>query len=127
VRVDCWVATVYWTIAVVASFLYGWCAVAIFKPHIAGREEPPPTSWWWHQRWLNFLGSLVGWLVLWLLIRKFGGCVFSGCAADIGVWDVVGAFVAFIGVTGYLPSSVVSLVAGIGLLAEKFAAWIAGR
>lgn len=129
--INCWVATVYWGIALVASGLYGWRAVAIFKSHIAERENQPPKAWWWHQRWLNFLGALVGWLALWFMMRKFGGCVFGECVADIGTWDVVGALVAFIGVTGYLPISVVSLVSGVsglaGKLFEVLVAWVARR
>lgn len=126
-----WLTTVYWAIAIVASLLYGWHAVSIFKAHIAGVESQPPTAWWWHPRWLNFLGALVGWTALWLLLRKFSACIFQQCSSDPSAWDVAGAFVAFIGVTGYLPATVVSLVAGVGALAGKLTetlnAWISNR
>ena len=129
--IEFWAAFGYWAVALVASLLYGWYAVAIFKVPMETREHKPPPAWDWHQRWLNFLGAIVGWLALWLLLRKFGGCVFSQCSADIGAWDVVGALVAFVGVTGYLPNSVVSLVSGLGGLAGKLAevlsAWVARR
>lgn len=128
---DGWMAAVYWVVALTASGLYGWHAVAIFKAHIAEREAPPPSAWWWHQRWLNFLGAFVGWLALWFLLRKFVGCLFADCAANVGAWDVVGALVAFVGVTGYLPGTVVSLVSGVGglagRLAEVLTAWVARR
>jgi hypothetical protein len=129
--IEDWMAAVYWVVALVASGLYGWHAVEIFKAHIAAREESPSKSWWWHQRWLNFLGALVGWLALWLLLRKFLGCMLGDCDADVGAWDVVGALVAFVGVTGYLPNTVVSLVSGVGALAGKLAEvlteWVARR
>ena len=129
--IEGWTAVIYWVVALVASGLYGWHAVAIFKAHIAERGEQPPRAWWWHQRWLNFLGALVGWLALWLLLRKFLGCVFGDCVATVGAWDVVGALVAFVGVTGYLPGTVVSLVSGVGGLAGKLtevlSAWVARR
>ncbi|MCC4113727.1 hypothetical protein LLG90_00010 [Aromatoleum toluclasticum] len=129
--IDTYVTGVYWMVAFIASALYGWHAVNIFKSHVGEREQQPHNAWCWHQRWSYFLGALVGWLALWLLIRKFGGCVFGDCAADVGVLDVVGAFVAFVGVTGHLKDTVVSLVSGIGGLAGKLAevlsAWVARR
>ncbi len=129
--IETWMAVVYWLIALLASVLYGCFAVAIFKAHIAEREERPPKAWWWHQRWLNFLGALVGWLALWFLLRKFLGCLFGDCRVDLGAWDVVGALVAFVGITGYLPNAIVSLVSGVGALAgklaEMLATWVARR
>jgi hypothetical protein len=131
VTLEWWMVAVFWTIALVASLLYGWHAVAIFKAHIAGREEPPPRAWWWHQRWLNFLGALVGWITLWFLLRKFLGCAFNDCNVELNAWDVVGSLVAFVGITGYLPNTVVSLVSGVGALAGKLAevlaAWVARK
>lgn len=127
--VDGYVATAYWVVAFLASGFYGYYALDIFKSHSAADKQH--VAWKWHQRWSYFLGSAVGWLSLWLLIRKFGGCVFGNCAADAGVLDIVGAFVAFIGVTGYLKDTVVGLVSGIGSLAGKLAQvlleWVARR
>jgi hypothetical protein len=121
----------YWLVAVIASALYGWNAVAIFLPSPSASEPARARAWWWHQRWLNFLGAFVGWVALWFLLREFGTCVVAECVADIGAWDVVGALVAFVGVTGYLPSTLVSLVSGVGglagKLAEVLAAWVARR
>lgn len=125
--IDCWAAGVYWVIALIASGLYGWHGVSIFKPHIAAQPQQPAKAWWWHQRWFYFLGGLAGWLAFWLLMRKFGGCVFGACAPDIKALDIVGALVAFVGVTGYLPISIVSLVSGIGGLVEALSAWIERR
>jgi hypothetical protein len=122
-----WIWIVFWIVALIASGLYGWNAWIIFV-------SPSPPSWvqqQWHQRWLNFLGALVGWTALWLLLRKFGTCVvdpalrkFAPCVVgqcinDVGALDVVGALVAFVGVTGHLPYVVIGLVSGIPVLARK--------
>lgn len=52
-------------------------------------------------------------------------------AADVGAWDASDALVAFVGITAYLPNTVVSLVFGVGGLAGKLAevlsAWVARR
>lgn len=128
---DNWLVAIYWVIALVASLLYGWHAVAIFKAHISSADPQPPKSWWWHQRWLNFLGAFVGWSALWFLLRKFIGCILGPCTAEPTAWDVLAAFISFIGITGYLPATVVSLVAGVGVLSGKLTetldAWITKR
>ena len=127
--IDGYIAAAYWMVAFFASALYGYYALDIFKSHSAPDQQH--VAWKWHQRWSYFLGSLIGWLAVWLLMRKFSGCVFGECAGDVGVLDVVGALVAFVGVTGYLKDTVVSLVSGIGGLAGKLAevvsAWVAHR
>jgi hypothetical protein len=117
---------VFWLVALIASVLYGWNAWYIF----VSPSEPPSRAQKWHQRWLNFLGALVGWTALWLLAKKFFvPCVVAQCINDVGALDVVGALVAFVGVTGYLPYTVVSLVSGVALLAGKLvevlATWVA--
>ena len=99
-------ALIYWVVAVTASALYGWNAVTIFKAHIKGTEPLPEPAWWWHQRWLNFVGAFVGWISLWLLLRKFGDYIFGSCVAHVDPWDALGALVAFVGITGYLPGCV---------------------
>jgi hypothetical protein len=111
----------YWIVALVASALYGWHAVTIFLEPQEPSESHRSTAWAWHQRWLNFLGALVGWFALWFLVRAFGACVFAACTVELGPWHAVAALIAFVGVTGYLPNTVVSLVSGIGGLAGKLA------
>jgi len=128
---DLWFSLSYWLIALVASALYGWHAVTIFIQPPQPGETRRPTAWVWHQRWLNFVGALVGWVALWFLFRGFGSCFLASCAGEFsGVYAVV-ALVAFIGITGYLPNTVVSLVAGVGALAgrlaEVIASWVAKK
>jgi hypothetical protein len=142
---DIWTTCIFWSIALVASALYGWKAVEIHSPpkktpiaktdgsqsttDAEVREETDfPSSWWWHQRWLNFLGALVGWIALWFLARKFAPCLFAECTVAPSAWDVAGAFLAFVGITGFLPGTIVSGLSSFsGLsakLTELLASWI---
>src|SRR4030042_4723054 len=115
---------IFWILAVLASAFYGCKAVEIFLP----QKEKQKKSWWVHQFWLNFLGAFVGWLALGLLLRKFSNCIFSECVITPNAWDAVASVTAFIGLTGYLPGSVVAIISGFstlaGKLAEVAAAWL---
>jgi hypothetical protein len=122
------ITVLYWVVALAASAFYSWNAVTIFLPPNKGKVVRP-LSWQWHQRWLNFLGSGVGWLALWLIGRKYLPAIAGSAEVTIDPWDIVGFFAAFIGVTGNLPYTAVSLVQGVGSLASRLAElignWIA--
>jgi hypothetical protein len=135
-------APFYWIVAIGASTFYGWKAVEIhsFSSATGGTSSgeaaesantPYPWAWVVHQAWLNFLGAFVGWLALWILGRRFWDCVFGACSASPGGWDILSGLVAFVGMTGFLPGTVVSLVAGLSMLASRLSEllvnWIARR
>lgn len=118
----------YASVAVVASLFYGWKAVEIFteipkKP----KEEQPHSAWWWHQRWLNFAGSLAGWVVLWILIKRYLPHFTGQCEIILTYWDVIGAVVAFIGITGYLPFTIIGLLSGAMSTFDKIAKLISEK
>jgi hypothetical protein len=74
-----------------------------------------------HQFWLNFVGSLVGWTALWFLLRRVFASIESPCSPSISWSDVSIFLAAFIGVTGFLPFTVVSLIYGLREIAAKIA------
>jgi hypothetical protein len=120
----CLIEAAYWLVAVCVSALLGWNALAIFK--VEKTSEPML----WQQRFTNFVGALIGWLVLWPLAVRYLGCVSSkGCPELlVGWWDVLGCFVAFIGITGYLPYTVIGAINAIfgalRSLAQIVASWL---
>ena len=100
----------YTIIALVVSVLYGWKAVEIFTEVTKkSKAQQPPVSWWWHQRWLNFVGSFVGWVVLWILIKRYLACFTGQCEIILTYWDAIGAVIAFIGITVHLPFAIIGL------------------
>ena len=65
-----------------------------------------------HQFWFNLTGSLAGWLALRCLIPQLADCAASGCRPSEMTWGTVATVViALLGVTGYLPLAIYSLVA----------------
>jgi hypothetical protein len=107
-----WVRIVYTLIALAASALYGWYAVKIFLgvPPPGQLEHRKFLSCRNHQRWLNFSGSIVGWICLWILGVKFVPFAAADSFPSLSWGDVGLAFVAFVGVTGYLPAMVAAIV-----------------
>jgi len=66
----CWIEIAYWTLASVASLLYGFFATDALEVSDEDKEkiqENRPLRW--HQRWLNFLGSFVGWSLAFIVFR----------------------------------------------------------
>ena len=96
------------------SFFYGWKAFDIFR--IEGKDMPPALKF--HQFWLNFLGSIVGWLMLWVALRRLG-FVIASPDHPLKVSDFILLLVAFIGVTGYLPFAILTSVQAIKELISK--------
>jgi hypothetical protein len=94
----CWIKFAFWVVAVVGSALYGWFAVdalEVSEDDKARISENGPLRW--HQRWLNFLGSFVGWSLAYVVLRR----VFS--THDFHATDFPLAFLACVGMTGHVP------------------------
>jgi len=99
VEVDIYcIRLVYWVAATLASALYGLFATDALEVSEDDKKkikENGPLRW--HQRWLNFLGSLAGWSLAYVVLRH------SWSAGDFRLSDLPLAFLAFVGMTGHLP------------------------
>jgi hypothetical protein len=104
----------------VASGFYGFAAISIF--HVS--TENKPWSWRVHQLWLNFLGALCGWTALFVLVHKLGLAFREGGSNHFAASDFGLFLVAFIGVTGYLPRTLVGVAAAPS---EVLAKLVAGK
>lgn len=109
-EMSCW----YLITSVVISTLYGIFAFGIFN-------EPKryKISWYVHQFWFNFLGSLIGWLSLWILFKHLQCMPTYEIASNLKLADFVLILTAFIGITGHLPKTVMGFILGIGKLADR--------
>ncbi|PYL43318.1 MAG: hypothetical protein DMF42_04415 [Verrucomicrobia bacterium] len=107
-------------VAIAFSVFYGLKAVDIFGVDHANK----PAAWKFHQFWLNFAGSLAGWLMLWVAVRRVCSVVGSAEHA-LKMSDFILFLVAFVGITGFLPLSVVSFIQGIRDIAVRV--WGAAR
>jgi len=103
-------------VGLVMSVFYGAKAPDIFvsDSNADWKERWKKPAFRFHQTWLNFLGSAAGWVMLGFLIERvaFGARPALLHAAPVAIG-------AFLGVTGYLPVTVVSFAMAVGTLAEK--------
>jgi len=86
------------------SLFYAWKATDIFvdtsHPFIKTKSEL--WCWWAHQRWLNFMGSGVGWAAVYYFIffRLLPVSLFT-----FKIEDTILILVALLGVAGFLPNA----------------------
>ena len=103
----------YFVVALGFSIFYGWKALEILT-------NAEPNSFkgarLFHQRWLNFLGSAAGWLCLWFVVAKLWLYVSNGDREEFSWSYAALALIGFVGVSGYLPFTVVTIVNSIGTL-----------
>lgn len=105
----------FFLVAIIFSVLFG-----IGAPRMFGINSKEWGIWIWaHQFWLNFLGSFVGWLCLWLLGVRVHVWAASDYATPLGAWEVFLFAVAFIGVTGFLPMASVTLIQNLSNWVRK--------
>jgi hypothetical protein len=93
------------------SLFYGLKATEIFLS--SGTYEDQKWSWKFHQFWLNFIGSLTGWISLLVIYPGISDCIQNNLAYSLKLSDVLLFFLSFIGITGFLPMTIVGLIQGL--------------
>jgi hypothetical protein len=101
-------------VALAFSLFYGFKASDIFDVDHKGRRW----AWKFQQFWLNFVGSAGGWVISWIVLQRLR-LVIQSPGQSLNLSDFVLLLIAFIGVTGFLPLSVVSFIQGIRDIAGK--------
>jgi hypothetical protein len=94
---------VYAILALGFSVFYAWKAVDIFvdTEHPFIKQKMTMGSWRFHQRWVNFMGSAVGWSAGYYYI--FVKLPQSGFAFKIE--DTILILITLLGIFGFLPNA----------------------
>ena len=104
---------VYWSFATIASLFYGLKAVDIFFK--AAEVQTFKTNEKWprklHEFWMNFLGSIVGWVGIWILYSTFD--------TQVSFTELLLAVLSFTGVVGKLPLALALAIRGLEKLYNK--------
>jgi hypothetical protein len=110
----------YFVLAVIVSAFLGATAPQLFRIDT--------TNWqiydWIHQFWLNFTGSLLGWISLWAVGSRL---LHPDASAHIefGSGDLLLAILGFIGITGFLPMATITVVKALDAWAKNKIAGLA--
>ena len=89
-------------IGIIFSIFYGLGAVYILggyetKTKAQKEMKDYTVAWWVHQIWINFVGSLIGWSAMYLILRD----VFTNAPL---VWQHIVLFlIGALGISGFLP------------------------
>jgi hypothetical protein len=103
-----WFVASFWGLALVVSILLG---VYCREVHEIKSTELSGTRLV-QQIWFNSIGALFGWAALWCLVRRAWHAAWL-CSSSTGtatLSDFALGFVAFIGVSGYLPYATMGAV-----------------
>jgi hypothetical protein len=97
---------VYWVIVIATGALLGWHALTVFDVKMTSKPRL------WQQRFVK-LRRRSDWLGN--ALAADGALLELSVRAElhqhnVGWWDVLGALVAFFGVTGYLPYTVIGAI-----------------
>lgn len=114
---------VFFSLATIATMFYTFWAFKIhngktyyeFYGVEKGKIDPRLIG----QRWFNFLGSLSGWFILWLLLPNLVHCFASQATNDLSVKDIILFLIALIGISGYLPLLLFGIAKSANELANK--------
>ena len=88
-----------------------WLAIIFFGAHGVGSifyfvkkevRKEKDAVWWVHQIFWNGTGAFIGWVALYYF--------FEADLSKIGIQHFVSLIIGFLGVTGYLPYAVMSLL-----------------
>jgi hypothetical protein len=105
---------IYLALAATASLIYAFKAFGIH-----GVKAPPEDAPRRHQYWFNGVGAAVGWLSGWVVLRRWLSCDGFVCVGEPNGWTILLAVVAFVGVTGYLPMTLLHTIAALRALLDK--------
>ena len=107
---------IYLCLAVIGSMIYGFGA---FRIH---GDDPKVQGWQrLHQYWFNGAGAAVGWLAGWVVLLRWLSCPGYVCRGEPTGWTILLAVLAFVGITGYLPMTIVKAITELRTLLAKLA------
>jgi len=114
---SCWFNASFWVVGFAFSLFLGAKAPEIF---VSSKDrEGKPWAWHVHQFLLNFAGSVSGWVALWFIVRNVAFVIAAHTATAPQLSDAALFFLAFLGITGYLPFAVLTSVNAIRELIAK--------
>ena len=106
----------YWILAFCAAFYYSRYA---FEIHQDKRDINESTPFKNHQHVFNFLGSFIGWILLWIILPTLWSAITWQDTFAFSTKEIVILFLSFLGITGHFPMIGFGVAKGVMLLIER--------
>ena len=106
---------IFGIVAILASLFYGIKATKIFNVDATKMSF----AWHFHQFWFNFLGSLFGWILAYSLLPDIYNSIVNDSKIEISFARIFVLIIAFIGMTGHLPFTMMTAINYLKLAFEK--------
>jgi hypothetical protein len=108
---------IFWVIAIISTIFYTAFALKIHL--VLHPEENVP--WIIHQRWFNFIGSITGWIILWILLPDLFQAFALHSIKAFSIKEIILGILALLGITGHLPMTLFGIARSSNELAKKIA------
>lgn len=110
-----WVHWGYFAAATIGSLALG---LGAYKIH--GGPDPSEKLYrrWW-QRFFNTIGAAAGWLAGWVVLVRWLGCDGFVCQNEPSGWTMLLAAVAFAGISGQLPYSLMVSIEALRAVVDR--------
>ena len=98
--------TIYWIVACLFTLFYTMFAFKIHstsKALLKTQKDSHNYSWFIHQRWFNFIGAAIGWIILWILLPEIIGSIRNQSLDSVTFIDFLFLLTSILGITGHLP------------------------
>jgi len=102
---------------ILMSLFYGCYAARIY--YYAKRGDSPwQMHWSWriHQFWLNFCGSFIGWIFLWVLVENYE----TPKTISMGLYQIFTVLLGVLGIVGFMPQALYTLSIGLAEFIKKY-------
>lgn len=106
----------YWILAISSSLYYSRHA---FEIHQDKRHAIVSAPFKNHQHIFNFLGSFIGWILLWINLPSLWNAVTWQDTLAFDTKEIVILFLSFLGITGHFPMIGYGIAKGVELLLER--------
>jgi hypothetical protein len=108
---------IFWVFAIISSIFYSAFALKI---HLVTLQEGN-APWIIHQRWFNFVGSIIGWIILWIILPDLLQAFGLQSTKAFSLKEIILCLLALLGITGHLPMTLFGIARSSNELAKKIA------
>jgi hypothetical protein len=113
---------IYWVFALCLSLFYSLKAFKIHLTHeglVNQQRKNKNYAWFFHQWWFNFIASLIGWGLIWMLLPSLILIICQQKSGTLSFVDILLLIIGLLGITGHLPLTIFGIAKNTDALISK--------